>query len=126
MTKIIFKNLQNSEMAKTIVLNKIAEASAKFPELARHKISATLTMDNSRTQAGRDDFSLKLMINGRIFKNLVLEKHAETLYEAVAAVYSVLTERLNRVVSKKRGQTRAQARRFQYKESWEHWYESAA
>lgn len=126
MTKVTFKNLQNSEMAKTIVLNKIAEASAKFPELARHKISATLTMDNSRTQAGRDDFSLKLMINGKLFKNLVLEKHAETLYDAVTAVYSVLTERLSRAVSKKRVQRRAQARKFHYKDTWEHWYESAA
>jgi ribosome-associated translation inhibitor RaiA len=126
MTKVVFKNLKNSDLAKSIVLAKIAEATAKFPELSRHRISATLSMDNSPKQAGRDNFSLKLIINGKLFKNLILEKHAETLYEAVSEVTHVLVERLNRVIDKKRVIKRSQARKFQYKETWEHWYESAA
>ncbi|MGZ3727380.1 MAG: HPF/RaiA family ribosome-associated protein [Pseudobdellovibrio sp.] len=125
MTKVIFKNLKSSDMAKSVVLAKIEEAIAKFPKLSRHKISATLAMENT-SKTGPDHFSLKLIINGKFFKNLIIEKHAANLYEAISEVAHVLLERLNRVVDKKRVLKLAQARRFQYKNSWEHWYESAA
>ena len=113
-------------MAKSIVLAKIEEAMAKFPELTRHKIFATLTMNNSPAQAGLDDFSFKLSIDGKVFKKIIIEKHGTTLYEAIAEVAHLLTERLHRAAGKMRAIKLAHARQYQYKHSWEHWYESAA
>lgn len=126
MTKVTFKNLKNSEMAKSFILKKIEETIAKFPELSRHKISATLAQDSSDLHSGPESFSFKLIINGKLFKNLVLEKHAATLYEAASEVAYVLSERLNRALTKKRSLKLAHARQHHYKNSWEHWYESAA
>ena len=113
-------------MAKSIVLAKIEEAVAKFPELRRHKIFATLTMDNSPVQAGPDSFSFKLMIDGKFFKKIIIEKQGSTLYEAITEVVHVLVERLHRAAGKMRAIKLAHARQYQYKHSWEHWYESAA
>lgn len=107
-------------MARSIVLAKIEEAVAKFPELTRHKIFATLS------KAGLNDFSFKLSIDGKLFKKIIIQKHAATLYEAIAEVVHLLTERLQRASGKMRAIKLAHARRYQYKHSWEHWYESAA
>ncbi len=126
MTKVIFKNLKSSEMAKSIVIAKIEEAITKFPELSRHKIFATLSMNNSLTQAGPSSFSFKLSIDGRLFKKIIIEKQGSTLYEAIAEVSHLLSERLHRASGKMRAIKLARARQYQYKHSWEHWYESAA
>mgnify|MGYP003395713875 CR=1 FL=1 len=126
MAKVIFKNLKSSDLAKSIVLTKIEEAVTKFPELARHKIFSFFAMDNSPAQAGLVSFSFKLSIDGKLFKKIIIEKHGMTLYEAVSEVAHILTERLQRASGKMRAIRLAHARRYQYKHSWEHWYESAA
>lgn len=112
-------------MVRATVLAKIAEITAKFPELTRHRISATLSMQNSTTRSASDKFSLKFIVNGKLFKNIVLEKCAESIYEAISNATEVLVEQLVHVADKRRSLKLATARRYQYSDAWENYFESA-
>jgi ribosome-associated translation inhibitor RaiA len=114
MTKIIFKNLDSSELAKQIVLERIADLIVKFPDLETHRIVVTLSMNNSSTQVGPDEFRVKYHIKGKKFANLILEKKAETIYKALAAVNEATLELLNRTIDKLRVKNRAKSRKAKY------------
>jgi ribosome-associated translation inhibitor RaiA len=96
MIRVIFKNLEKSEIAKEAAINRIETIIERFPDLASHKIHTTLTMENSPLQTGPDVFSVKLFITGQRFKSVVIEKSSSSLYVALAEVVGHALERLNR------------------------------
>jgi ribosome-associated translation inhibitor RaiA len=113
MIKVIFKNVEKSKLAESIVESKLAEAVDKFPDLAHHKLQATLFAENKPSQPGPDLFGIKLIVRGKKFYNLVLEKKASTLYQAVAELCEGLLERLNRATDRTRVKRRTQERKAQ-------------
>lgn len=114
MIKVTFKNLQKSSLAKDVVLGKMNTLVEKFPELKRHSIHLTLSMDNSSTQAGPDEFGIKVQIKGQKFDGLIVQKRAKTLYLAISDVNEVLLELLNRRTDKLRVKNRTQLRKAKY------------
>jgi ribosome-associated translation inhibitor RaiA len=116
MIKVVFKNIDKSELAKDIVRSRLGETVDKFPELqAHHKLAVTLSMENSPLQAGPDLFAVKLVITGKKFDGIVIEKNAANLYLAVAELCEALLERLNRATDRSRVKNRAQARKVQFR-----------
>jgi len=107
----VFKNLENSDLVRQQVTQRIQHWSEKFPDLAQHKITVTLEMENSSHKPGPDLFTAKVKITGEKFKHLTLEKGAATLYEAIKAVDEGMLELLNRAGDKQRVQARALERR---------------
>ena len=77
MIKVVFKNLDSSELAKQIVLERINDLISKFPDLQDHRIYVTLSMTNSSTQAGPDEFRVKCHIDGKKFTDLLLANAVE-------------------------------------------------
>ena len=114
MIKVTFKNLEKSSLAKNIVTDKMNALVDKFPELKQHSIQLTLSMDNSSSQAGPDEFGIKVQIKGKKFDGLIVEKRAKSLYLAMALVDDVLLELLNRRTDKLRVKSRTQLRRAKY------------
>lgn len=111
MIKLTFKNLEKSNLAREIVLERMNAIVEKFPDLEGHSISLTLSMDNSSSQAGPDEFGIMVKIRGKKFDGLIVEKKARTLYLALAGISEVLLELLNRRTDKLRVKKRAFARK---------------
>lgn len=113
MIRIVFKNLEKSNLTEEIVGSRLKQSIEKFPELFTHKLTLTLSMENSPIKAGPDLFSVKLVITGRKFGGIILEKNAPNLYVAMADLSEALLERLNRATDKTRVKNRSLARRVQ-------------
>lgn len=115
MTRILFKNMSASELAREITTEKIEALIERFPDLSSHRIAVTLSMDNSPLKAGPDLFKVKLLITGKRYKAIVLEKSSSSLYSALAEMADHTLERLNRFGDKKRVKARNQKRNFMRK-----------
>ena len=112
MIKVIFKDLEKSELAKEAAIEHVETLISRFPDLEGSKITMTLSMDNSPTQAGPDLFSVKFQCKSGKYKGVILEKYASNYYKALAALSDNLLERLNRFGDKKRVQNRKKARQL--------------
>ncbi len=112
--KITFKNLEKSDLAKEVIEERIGDLIEKFPNLSSHSIYVTLSMDNSSTQAGPDEFGVRLQVKGKMFNDLIIEKKSGTLYRAVGDVVEAMLERLNRRTDKVRVKERTKSRKAKY------------
>jgi ribosome-associated translation inhibitor RaiA len=110
MVRVIFRNLEESELAKDITFERVQSIVDRFPELTKHKMSVTLSMDNSPLKPGPDLFKVKFLISGKKYKNIILEKSASSLYSALAVVVEQVLERLNRFGDRQRVKNRNLAR----------------
>lgn len=100
--RIVFRNLEKSELAREAVEERLGDIIEKFPKLAGHKITVTLFMENAPTQPGPDSFGVRLLIQGAFFKSVSLCKTSPSLYRALADVRDHLLETLNRYGDKVR------------------------
>lgn len=112
--KIVFHNLEKSEIAKDAVQERLGDMVEKFPKLKTHKITVTLFMENSPVKPGPDSFGVKVLIQGSTFKNLTLRKTSPSLYLALADVREHLLEVLNRFGDRMRVSDRTKERRFRF------------
>lgn len=113
MIKIVFKDLEKSELAKQVALDRLQDAIVRFPDLEKCRVSVTLSMENSPTQAGPDVFTVKFRCQSGKYKGVILERSASTLYIALAEVSECLLERLNRFGDKERVKNIKKARKMQ-------------
>lgn len=113
MIRIIFNNLAESELAKDVVYERVQSTIERFPDLENHRITVTLSMDNSPLKPGPDLFKVKLHITGKKYKNIILEKATSSLYLSLAEVIEHALERLNRFGDKQRVRNRKKARQLQ-------------
>ena len=109
--RVIFKNLDESTFARDLAIERLASVTERFPDLQNHRIDTTLSMENSPHQAGPDFFTVKVFINGKRYKSLILQKSAPSLYIALADVVEHLLEKLNRYGDKKRVKNQSKARK---------------
>ncbi len=112
MYSIVFKNLESSDLVKNVVKNFIEEIHEKFPNVSKSKINIVLSMNNSATQAGKDDFEVSLHIQKGEFDGLILKKSAMNLYTAIADLKESVLERFNRNLDKKRVKARTSLRKL--------------
>lgn len=112
MIRIVFKNLEESELAKEAVLDQLQSTLDRFPDLLNHKLTFTLSMDNSQFKPGPDLFKVKLIISGNKYDGVILEKSAKNLYIALSDLSDHTLERLNRFGDKQRIKYRNQARKI--------------
>ena len=111
MIKILFKDLERSELAKETVFERMADVIQRFPDLELSKVTITLSMQNSPTQSGPDLFTVKFRCQSGRFKGVIMERSSTTLYKALADLSEGLLERLNRFGDKERVRKIQQARR---------------
>lgn len=112
MIQVKFKNLEKSDSATIIALEKIEALVTKFDALKESSIIVSLEMENSQFQAGPDVFSASIFIQNGKFKNLKLRKKNSDLYKAIADLSAHLLESLNRSGDKKRVKNRILERRI--------------
>lgn len=113
MMRIVFKNLEHSDLVKKVVQDRFEPLNEKFPHLRSHKMTITLEMENSPTQPGRDSFSVRVLVDGRRFRGLNFSRSAENLYAAVANTADGMLELLNRKGERYRVRSRRQTRKIQ-------------
>ena len=117
MIQVIFHNLEKSEMVRNVLGEIIEGTLEKFPHAERGKVQIYASKENSLTQAGKDHFTVKLVVHTKYLKPIVLTKGAESLYQAAALVSDKLLETLHRAFDKKRTVRRDSRRKFK---NWEH------
>jgi ribosome-associated translation inhibitor RaiA len=110
MYKIVFKNLESSDLVRTHVEDRMESLNEKFPDLKSHRGTVTLEMKNSPTHAGPDLFSVKAVIDGFKYKDITFEHNAENLYLAIAEFSDRMVEVLNRAGDKIRVKARSKNR----------------
>lgn len=102
MVKVIFKNLKKSDMVRNIVSEKIEKTVNKFPEMEQVSSTVIVSREHSPEHTGVEWFSVKLLVNGKGIRPIVLEKSAEALYQALAMVSDRALEILHRSLAKER------------------------
>jgi len=110
MIKIIFKNLDPSDLAREAAIERMEAIVEKFPDLQNSAILITLEMLNSPIHAGPDLFSVKVHVRSGRYRGVRLEKSAPNLYIALAHVVDHLLEMLNRFGDRARVRERHRAR----------------
>ncbi len=94
MLKIVFKNIESSQLSKTFIQERIIPVLDKFPSLKGHRITLTIEMENSPKQFDPDLFSVSSMISGKSFKGLKIKRSSCNFYHAIAALADGLNELL--------------------------------
>ncbi|MBY0553824.1 HPF/RaiA family ribosome-associated protein [bacterium] len=112
MIKIKFKNLDQSEMAREAVTERINVIIEKFPDLQNSKIDVTLEMENSPFKAGPDAFLVKVFVHTGRYKGITVSKTNPNLYVALADLVDNMLEKLNRFGDKVRIKERNKARKL--------------
>jgi ribosome-associated translation inhibitor RaiA len=110
MIKIIFKNLDRSELASEAAIERMEAIVEKFPDLHTSGILITLEMLNSPLHAGPDLFSVKVHVRSGRYRGVRWEKSAPNLYIALAHVVDHMLETLNRFGDRARVKERHRAR----------------
>lgn len=110
MIRVVFKNLEKSELAREAVIQRIESVVEKFPHLKHSQIRVTLEMENSPVHAGPDSFSVRVLISGGEFSRLRLEKSAPNLYAALAEIVEGLLQKFNQLGDRSRVRQRSKAR----------------
>ncbi len=111
MMKVIFRNVESSEITRATVEDRLLPIVEKFPYLREHRVRATVSMENSPAHPGRDQFTLKVRISGPRVRSLILEKSDVHLHTALAEVADHLLEALNRAGDRERVVRRRRDRR---------------
>lgn len=111
MVKVIFKNLQKSDMVREIVTEKVQHVLSKFPDLKNAAATVFVEMENSLTHPGKDDFRIKLIMASRGNKPVVIQKESDNFYQAASVLADRLFDVLHRYVEKRRDTRRHQQRR---------------
>lgn len=117
MIQVIFHNLEKSDITRNVLEDIIEGTLEKFPQAERGKVQVFASRENSLTQAGKDHFTVKLVVHAKNLKPIVLTKGAESLYQAAALVADKLLETLHRAFDKKRTVRRDSRREFK---NWTH------
>ena len=119
MEKVIFKNLERSDLVRAVAAERIEKTIGKFSELANLSSTVIVSREHSSEHAGMDLFSAKLLIGGHGVKQVVLEKRAKTLYQAVAQVADTALEILHRALAKQRDYVRHKKRKWKSDHKWD-------
>ena len=114
MIRVIFRKLEKSELARSIVIERVESLIEKFNELSDSNITVTLDMDNSPLQAGPDVFKAKIFISTGKYKGVTLTKSDSNLYKAVADLVEHMLEKLNRKGDRDRVRKRTVARKLSF------------
>ncbi|NBX92489.1 MAG: hypothetical protein EB120_09740 [Proteobacteria bacterium] len=112
MVRVVFKNLEQSVLAREAAEESLEDMVERFPGLSKSTITVTLSMDNSPRQPGPDVFQVITRITGGKYHGIILSKSASSLYTALAEVREHLLERINRKGDKIRLKNRTQERKF--------------
>ncbi|OQW48492.1 MAG: hypothetical protein A4S09_04755 [Proteobacteria bacterium SG_bin7] len=112
MIQVKFKNLDQSELAREIVTERVEVLIEKFKDLSASRIVVTLEMENSPIQAGPDLFSVKLHVFRGRFDGTIVTKSNSNLYVALADVVDHMLEKLNRAGDRERVKERSKARQL--------------
>ena len=118
MVKVVFKNLEKSEIVRSVTTERIEKTINKFSELGKMAATVIVSREHSHEHSGADLFSAKLLLSGNGHKPVVLEKRAGTLYQAIAMVTDRALEILQRVLSRDRQNIRHKRRRWKAQERW--------
>lgn len=94
--KIVFKNLDRSELISDVARTRIHTALARFPKANPRSVCVTIGMENSPLQPGPDLFKVRVEIVGGLYHGVILEREAADPYDGIASLSDGLLERLNR------------------------------
>ena len=118
MIKVIFKNLEKSDLVRQVTTEKIEKTINKFSELAEGATTVIVSREHSHEHSGLDLFSAKLLVEGHGRKPFILEKRAQSLYQAVALVTDRALEVLHKTFRKDREKRRYKNRQWKASQRW--------
>ena len=102
MVRIVFKGFDGSESDREGATDRIQKIVDRFPDLAGHKIVVTLSQENGELAATEHGFGAKMVITGKKYSDIVLQKSGSNLWIVFAEMTDATLERLNRYGDKVR------------------------
>ncbi|PWU22053.1 MAG: hypothetical protein C5B49_01475 [Bdellovibrio sp.] len=102
MVRVMFKNLQGSEFIAQAVTEKIDHVLAKFPETRNTRASAIVSMENSQFHSGPELYQVKVILELKGMKPVVVEKQSSNVYQASALLADRLFEAVHRHLDRRR------------------------
>jgi len=112
MIRVIFKNLKKSDLIRTVAMDRVEKTLHKFPELENLTSTVIVSREHSPEHAGVDLFAVKLLVEGKGTRPIILEKRAESLYQAIALLTDRALEILHRAIEKERDILRDERRKW--------------
>jgi ribosome-associated translation inhibitor RaiA len=118
MVNVVFKNLEKSTMVRDIVAGKLERVLEKFPRFATTLATVSVCTENSRVAGPPHYYSVKLRVQAKGLRPIIVEKKAVSLYAAVAELTDHALEILHRTVEKRRDQVRSSRREWKNHQHW--------
>jgi ribosome-associated translation inhibitor RaiA len=112
MTKLVFRNLEPSDLTRAFVEERLLQLTSKFPDLERAHFQLTIVLENSPRHPGPHSFTLKLHVLAGRYRGVRLEKSALHFYQAMAELMEAMLERLNRFGDRERVRKRQRERQL--------------
>ena len=118
MVKVIFKNLERSDLIREIASEKVEKALEKYAVVDPLASTVVLSREHSREHTGVDEFSVKLMVGARGHKPVIVEKRSTTITQALASVLDRAMDLLHQSFARERLGVRHERRRWKSYQRW--------
>jgi len=118
MVKVIFKNLEKSDLIREIAAERVQKALEKYAIVDPLSSTVILSREHSREHSGLDEYSVKLMVGARGHKPVIVEKRATTLTNALATVLDRAMDLLHQSFARERLGVRNERRRWKTYQRW--------
>jgi ribosome-associated translation inhibitor RaiA len=118
MVKVIFKNLEKSDLIRKIAAEKVEKALQKYAVVDPLASTVILSREHSREHSGLDEYSVKLMVGARGHKPVIVEKRSTSMMVALATVLDRAMDLLHQSLAKERLGVRHERRRWKTYQRW--------
>jgi ribosome-associated translation inhibitor RaiA len=118
MVKVIFKNLERSDLIREIASEKVEKALQKYAVVDPLASTVVLSREHSREHTGVDEFSVKLMVGARGHKPVIVEKRSTSITQALASVLDRAMDLLHQSFARERLGVRHERRRWKTYQRW--------
>ncbi len=119
MVRVVFRNIEKSELMKDAIETKVSHILAKFPGLQ----NATTTVIAT---PGPDSYHVKVVLLSRGLKPVILERDGEDANHAFSHLADRLFEVLHRSLERRREKTRSERRKWKESAHLPHEWSSAS
>jgi ribosome-associated translation inhibitor RaiA len=118
MVKIVFKNLEKSDIIRKVAIARVQKALERFSDIDSLASTVVLSREHSREHAGLDEYSVKLILGAQGHRPVIVEKRAANFYQALAMVLDRAMDILHQSFAKERLAVRHERRRWKTYQRW--------
>ena len=94
MIELFFRNMESTEYARQLVLERMGEMLDRVPRLANHKFKVELERIDSGFGPEPDYFKVHVQVKGMLVRQMQLSSKHPSLYRALADICEELSQKV--------------------------------